>query len=71
MFLWIVIQEENPRSIAKFHTIAKSLFIFLFIVSLLLLIFFKLFKMKKKFWGKKTVKFDYLLKVNERNTRRW
>ena len=51
MFLLIVLQEENPLSIAKFYTIAKSFSIFYFfsfLVVSLLLLFFSFRKMKRK-----------------------
>ena len=54
MFLLIVLQEENPLSIAKFYTIAKSFSIFYFfsfLVVSLLLLFFHFAKWKEKvFW---------------------
>ena len=54
MFLLIVLQEENPLSIAKFYTIAKSFstfYFFSFLVVSLLLLFFHFAKWKEKvFW---------------------
>ena len=53
MFLSIVLQEENPLSIAKFYAIAKSFSIFYFfsflVVSLLLPFFFISQNEKKNF----------------------
>lgn len=57
MFLLIVNQEDTPWSIAKFHTVAKSLFIFNLSIYLffgcffVVVAFLQVCKMEKKvFW---------------------